>query len=196
MVLYQRVFVPDFTLNYILCDFAEPCHIYYDVFAVSTKSANCQANKYPVKCQEQPLLKVSRLITHHSWPGPRGHLGPKRAQLGPRLGHLGPRLGQLGPMLGHLRPKLGHLSPSSLFHYKVIIPLWPHYSIMRSLFHYERIILLQAHYSFTNPYVRILKDTLDSFEILQWVQGVLALCEFHYCEFHYCGFSKLLLKFG
>ena len=28
------------------------------------------------------------------------------------------------------------------------------------------------------------------------VQGVLALCEFHYCEFHYCGFSKLLLKFG
>ena len=23
------------------------------------------------------------------------------------------------------------------------------------------------------------------------VQGVLALCEFHYCEFHYCGFSKL-----
>ena len=28
------------------------------------------------------------------------------------------------------------------------------------------------------------------------VQGVLALCEFHYCEFRYCGFSKLLLKFG
>ena len=28
------------------------------------------------------------------------------------------------------------------------------------------------------------------------IQGVLALCEFHYCEFHYCGFSKLLLKFG
>ena len=28
------------------------------------------------------------------------------------------------------------------------------------------------------------------------LQGVLALCEFHYCEFHYCGFSKLLLKFG
>ena len=28
------------------------------------------------------------------------------------------------------------------------------------------------------------------------VQGVLALCEFHYCEFHYCGFSKLLPKFG
>ena len=28
------------------------------------------------------------------------------------------------------------------------------------------------------------------------VQGVLALCEFHYCEFHYCSFSKLLLKFG
>ena len=26
------------------------------------------------------------------------------------------------------------------------------------------------------------------------VQGVLALCEFHYCEFGYCGFSKLLLK--
>ena len=23
------------------------------------------------------------------------------------------------------------------------------------------------------------------------VQGVLALCEFHYCEFHCCGFSKL-----
>ena len=23
------------------------------------------------------------------------------------------------------------------------------------------------------------------------LQGVLALCEFHYCEFHYCGFSKL-----
>ena len=22
------------------------------------------------------------------------------------------------------------------------------------------------------------------------VQGILALCEFHYCEFHYCGFSK------
>ena len=22
------------------------------------------------------------------------------------------------------------------------------------------------------------------------VQGVLALCEFHYCEFHYCGFSN------
>ena len=29
-----------------------------------------------------------------------------------------------------------------------------------------------------------------------YIQGVLALCEFHYCEFHYCGFSKLLLKFG
>ena len=28
------------------------------------------------------------------------------------------------------------------------------------------------------------------------IQGILALCEFHYCEFHYCGFSKLLLKFG
>ena len=28
------------------------------------------------------------------------------------------------------------------------------------------------------------------------IQGVLALCEFHYCEFHYCGFSKLLLKFN
>ena len=26
------------------------------------------------------------------------------------------------------------------------------------------------------------------------IQGVLALCEFHYCEFGYCGFSKLLLK--
>ena len=23
------------------------------------------------------------------------------------------------------------------------------------------------------------------------IQGVLALCEFHYCEFHYCNFSKL-----
>ena len=23
------------------------------------------------------------------------------------------------------------------------------------------------------------------------IQGVLALCEFHYCEFHYCGISKL-----
>ena len=23
------------------------------------------------------------------------------------------------------------------------------------------------------------------------LQGVLALCEFHYCEFRYCGFSKL-----
>ena len=22
------------------------------------------------------------------------------------------------------------------------------------------------------------------------LQGVLALCEFHYCEFHYCNFSK------
>ena len=29
-----------------------------------------------------------------------------------------------------------------------------------------------------------------------YVQGVLALCEFHYCGFHYCGFSKLLQKFG
>ena len=28
------------------------------------------------------------------------------------------------------------------------------------------------------------------------LEGVFALCEFHYCEFHYCGFSKLLLKFG
>ena len=27
------------------------------------------------------------------------------------------------------------------------------------------------------------------------LQGVLALCEFHYCKFHCCGFSKLLLKF-
>ena len=26
------------------------------------------------------------------------------------------------------------------------------------------------------------------------IQGVLALCEFHYCEFCYCGFSKPLLK--
>ena len=26
------------------------------------------------------------------------------------------------------------------------------------------------------------------------LQGVLALCEFHYCEFCYCGFSKPLLK--
>ena len=25
------------------------------------------------------------------------------------------------------------------------------------------------------------------------LQGVLALCEFHYCEFCYCGFLKLLL---
>ena len=34
-------------------------------------------------------------------------------------------------------------------------------------------------------------------ELHAWiVQGVLALCEFHYCEFHYCGFSKLFLKFG
>ena len=32
--------------------------------------------------------------------------------------------------------------------------------------------------------------------IAKQIQGVLALCEFHYCEFHYCGFSKLLLKFG
>ena len=32
------------------------------------------------------------------------------------------------------------------------------------------------------------------FQIL--IQGVLALCEFHYFEFHYCGFSRLLLKFG
>ena len=23
------------------------------------------------------------------------------------------------------------------------------------------------------------------------VQGVLALCKFHYCKFHYCGFSNL-----
>ena len=23
------------------------------------------------------------------------------------------------------------------------------------------------------------------------IQGVLALCEFHYCEFHYCDFSKI-----
>ena len=28
------------------------------------------------------------------------------------------------------------------------------------------------------------------------LQGVFALCKFHYCEFYYCGFSKLLLKFG
>ena len=26
------------------------------------------------------------------------------------------------------------------------------------------------------------------------VQGVLALCEFHYCEFHYFGFSKLSIN--
>ena len=26
------------------------------------------------------------------------------------------------------------------------------------------------------------------------IQGVFALCEFHYCEFHYCSFSKTLLK--
>ena len=32
------------------------------------------------------------------------------------------------------------------------------------------------------------------FQIL--IQGVLALCKFHYFEFHYCGFSKLLLKFS
>ena len=23
------------------------------------------------------------------------------------------------------------------------------------------------------------------------MQGILALCEFHWCEFHYCNFSKL-----
>ena len=35
---------------------------------------------------------------------------------------------------------------------------------------------------------------LFTISILEWLQGVLALCEFHYCEFGYCGFSKLLLK--
>ena len=33
-------------------------------------------------------------------------------------------------------------------------------------------------------------EEIDS--LLKQVQGVLALCEFHYCEFGYCGFSKLL----
>ena len=32
--------------------------------------------------------------------------------------------------------------------------------------------------------------------IIIYVQGVLALCEFHYCEFRYCGFSKLYIKFS
>ena len=36
-------------------------------------------------------------------------------------------------------------------------------------------------------------NTLESY-ICNYIQGVLALCEFHYCEFGYCGFSKLLLK--
>ena len=30
-------------------------------------------------------------------------------------------------------------------------------------------------------------------ELIQ-LQGVLALCEFHYCEFRYCGFSKLYIE--
>ena len=29
---------------------------------------------------------------------------------------------------------------------------------------------------------------------LDQIQGVLALCEFHYCEFHYCDFSKLSIN--
>ena len=54
----------------------------------------------------------------------------------------------------------------SLFRYELIILLRGHYSVTRSLFHYEVIIPLQAHYSVTNPYVKVLKDTLDSFEII------------------------------
>ena len=38
-------------------------------------------------------------------------------------------------------------------------------------------------------------NLMSNFDYLL-VQGVLALCEFHYGKFHYCGFSKLLLKFG
>ena len=34
----------------------------------------------------------------------------------------------------------------------------------------------------------------DVFSSYAKIQGVLALCEFHYCEFRYCGFSKPLLK--
>ena len=63
---------------------------------------------------------------------------------------------------------------SSLFYYELIIPLRVHYSFTSSLFHYELIIPLRVYYSITSSLFHykprgILKDTLDSFKILQWV---------------------------
>jgi hypothetical protein len=41
-----------------------------------------------------------------------------------------------------------------------------------------------------------MQDSIKKILKVLKVQGVLALCEFHYSEFHYSGFSKLLLKIG
>ena len=60
---------------------------------------------------------------------------------------------------------------------------FPHQVLLESNFYVHMILQ-----------VNILSQFLPIYTYL--LQGVLALCEFHYCEFHYCGFSKLLLKFG
>ena len=84
-------------------------------------------------------------------------------------------------------PLKAHYSiTSSLFLYEFIIPLRVHYSTTSSLFLYEFIIPLLAHYSITNPYVRILKDTLDSFKILQWVLMYLNIQKKIACKWGNC----------
>ena len=77
---------------------------------------------------------------------------------------------------------------------------------VRGLLNHPFFTLIEARPSSFNKLLLILPPPPAIFlssaiPILDWhiqksVQGVLALCEFHYCEFHYCGFSKLLLKFG
>ena len=47
------------------------------------------------------------------------------------------------------------------------------------------------HFCLNNLIYRILKKPY-----MVCIQGVLALCEFHYCKFRYCGFSKLYIKFS
>ena len=38
---------------------------------------------------------------------------------------------------------------------------------------------------------RLLRKRVSAKSSGKLIQGVLALCKFHYCEFRYCGFSKL-----
>ena len=44
------------------------------------------------------------------------------------------------------------------------------------------------------PVIKREKKMMVKIGVFFMLQGVLALCEFHYCEFRYCGFSKPLLK--